>query len=278
MMLLLGCVGTEDPLDSAADTDATVVTEYNLDWSTDPEPLAAASEGTFTIQVTDQDGHPIDDLQMNHERMVHTMFVSADWTSFSHLHHEDFADLNVDDIREATFHFPLRLPLAGPYFMMFGYAHANRWLFAEDRMEVGGAPVQASAPDTTATDQVVVDDLVVSLTWNSEPLAEYESSWNVHITEADGTPVEDLVQYLGADAHCALVNESVTWGSHTHAWFPDMDAMAPGMDMPHLFPGPDVPFAYTFPAGGNYKMWIQFARESTPGRVYEAPFVFKVAG
>ena len=57
-------------------------------------------------------------------------------------------------------------------------------------MEVGGAPVQASAPDTTATDQVVVDDLVVSLTWNSEPLAEYESSWNVHITEADGTPVE----------------------------------------------------------------------------------------
>lgn len=280
MILLLACAGTSGDSNAVADTGTSPhdVTAYDLSWSTDPEPLAAGEEGTFTIQVLDQDGHPIEDLQQNHERMVHTMFVSADWTSFTHAHHEDFADLTVDDLREATFQFPLTLPVAGPYLLMFGYAHQNQWLFAEGTLEVGGAPPQAAAPDTTVTSEVTVDGLRVSLTWVAEPLAEYEASWSVTITEADGTPVEDLVQYLGADAHCALVNESITWGSHTHAWFPDMGSMAPGMEMPHLYPGPDVPFSYVFPAGGAYKMWIQFTRESVPGVVYQAPFVFEVAG
>lgn len=280
MILFLGCTGEPDNPDGIVDTGIAAhdVTEYDLSWSTDPEPLEAGEEGTFTIRVTDQDGHPIDDLQQNHERMVHTMFVSGDWTSFTHAHHEDFGELTVDDLRDATFHFPLTLPVAGPYLLMFGYAHQNQWLFAEDTMEIDGSPGQVAAPDTTVNTEVAVDDLVVSLTWAVEPLADYEASWTVTITESDGTPVEDLVQYLGADAHCALVNESITWGSHTHAWFPDMDRMAPGMEMPHLFTGPDVPFAYVFPSGGSYKMWIQFTRESTPGVVYEAPFVFEVGG
>lgn len=280
MILLLGCTGAPDAADSASDSGAASheVTAYDLSWSTAPDPLVALREGTFAIRVTDQDGHPIDDLQQNHERMIHTMFVSADWTSFTHAHHEDFADLTVDDIRDATFQFPLTLPLAGPYLIMFGYAHQNQWIFAESSIEVGGEPTQAARPDTTVNTEAVVGDLLVSLAWGAEPLAEYEASWTISITEADGTPVQDLVQYLGADAHCALVNESVTWGSHTHAWFPDMGSMAPTMEMPHLYAGPELPFVYTFPVGGNYKIWIQFARESVPGVVYQAPFVFKVSG
>lgn len=279
MILLLACVGEPaGPASTDTGTPPHDVTAYDLTWSADPAPFGATDEGTFTIQVTDQDGHAIEDLQQNHERMVHTMFVSADWTSFSHVHHEDFAELTVDDLRAATFQFPLTLPVAGPYLVMFGYAHQNQWLFAEDVMEVGGEPVQVASPDTTVNTEVLVEDLLVTLAWTVEPLAEYQASWTVTISESDGTPVEDLVQYLGADAHCALVNEAITWGSHTHAWFPDMDSMAPGMEMPHLFSGPDVPFAYVFPTGGTYKMWIQFTRESVPGVVYQAPFVFEVAG
>jgi hypothetical protein len=201
MILLMACGG--EPAGPASIDTGTApheVTEYDLSWSTDPDPLEAGEQGTFTIQVADQHGHAIDDLQQNHDRMVHTMFVSADWTSFSHLHHEDFADLTVEDLRAATFQFPITLPVAGPYLMMFGYAHQNQWLFAEDVLQVGGGPEQAVSPDTTVNTEVLLEGLLVKLNWAGEPNAGYESSWTVTITETDGTPVVDLVQYLGADA------------------------------------------------------------------------------
>jgi len=57
-----------------------------------------------------------------------------------------------------------------------------------------------------------------------------------------------------------------------------METMSPSMDMPHLYPGPTVDFRYVFPAGGAYKMWVQFTRASQPGLVYALPFVFRVEG
>lgn len=280
MILLLACTATTDdtvPVDTG-DTGVHAITGYQVQRLTDPDPMPAGVESEFTLQVTDQDGHPIEDLQNNHERIVHTMFVSADWDSFSHVHHEDFYELTVDDLRQSTFHFPLTLPLAGTYRIMYGYAHQNQWLYTDDFIDVTGSPAQAAAPDTTPYAENSVAGMDVSLAWESEAVAGFEATWTVTITEADGTPVDDLVQYLGADAHCALVNDTITWGSHTHAWFPDMANMAPGMEMPHIYTGPDVLFAYTFPTGGSYKMWVQFTRESVPGAVYVVPFVFEVAG
>ena len=268
LFLLLACT---DGGDTAADSaTGHEITGYDLRWSTEPDPLLAGEEGTFTLQITDQDGHPVEDLQENHERLVHTMLISADWTSFTHTHHEDYAVLTADDLREATFHFPLSLPLAGEYLLLFGYAHQNQWLYQQDMLTVGGAPAQAEAPGTTVTTVSTAGDLTVSLAWTSPAIVGFEASWTVTITDADGAPVEDLVQYLGADAHCALVNERLTWGSHTHAWFP-------GMEMPSIYTGPEVSFVYAFPHPGKHKMWLQFARESAPGVVYTAPFVFEVS-
>ena len=259
-----------------ADSEPHEITAYDLSWSTDPDPLVANQEGTFTIEIRDQDGHPIEDLQQNHERIVHTMFVSADWSTFEHTHHEDFAALTVDDLRNATFHFPLTLPLAGSYLIMFGYAHENLWLYENDRIEIEGSPEQAPAPDTTPTSVVELDGIVAELSWSIEPRPGSEAAWTVSVTDGDGNPVDDVIPYLGADAHCALVNEDLSWGSHTHAWFPGMDTMAPSMEMPHLYDGPELPFVYLFPTAGTYKMWVQFTRASAPDTIYAVPFVFVV--
>ena len=275
ILLLLAC--TPEPLDSdSASSAAHEVTETHLGWSVDPEPLVAGEEGTFTVQITDQDGHPVEDLQQNHERMVHTMLVSADWTSFTHAHHEDYAALSADDLREATFRFPLTLPVAGDYYLMFGWAHQNQWLYDDGALTVSGAPEQLASPDTTVNTVTTAGDLTLTLTWTSPPMVGYEASWTVTVTDADGAPVEDLTQHLGADAHCALVNERLTWGSHTHAWFPGIDSMTPGMEMPQIYTGPDVSFVYAFPAPGAHKMWVQLARERAPGVVYTGAFVFDV--
>lgn len=277
-MFLLACTGAAPPStdDTAEDVE---ITGYAVDWTTDPDPLSAGSPGTMTLQVTDQAGNPVEDLQQNHERFVHTLFVASDWSDFQHVHHEDFhGDPTVDEVREATFNFDLSLPYSGRYFIMFGYAHRNLWLQTDAELNVAGSPAQLAAPDTAPTAEVEADGIVATLSWTAEPIAGYEAAWSVHLTDQGGAEVTDLVPYLGADGHCAMVNAATDWGSHTHAWFPDMDQMAPGMEMPHLYDGPDLPFAYTFAVGGNYKMWIQFARQSVPGKIHAVPFVFHVSG
>jgi hypothetical protein len=263
---------------SGTETASEGVTGYQVAWSSDPAPMQAGAESQFTLQVQDQQGRAIDDLQQNHERMVHSIFVSADLGSLTHTHQEDYTPVTADNLRSSTFSFPLTLPVSGKYFVMFDYAHENSWLQSTDDIVVEGAPAQAATPDVTATTEAIDAGVHASLIWTSAPVASFEADWTIRLTDADGSDVDDIVPFLGADAHCILVNAETTWGSHTHAWFPDMSRMTPSMAMPHLYSGPEVPFAYTFPAGGTYKIWVQFQRESNPGYVYTMPFVFVVAG
>jgi len=276
--ILAACTGTPDTGDSAGDSDAHEVTGYDVLWSSDPDPVMATEQAQFTIQVVDQDGMPIGDLQQNHERMVHAIFVSSDLASFTHTHQEDYTPITADNLRNAQFSFPLTLPSAGRYFAMFDYASRDQWLQTEDELTVSGSPPMAASPDLVPNDTAMMDGVTATLAWSSAPLAGYEADWTITLSDANGDPVTDVTQYLGADAHCVVVNSGTTWGSHTHAWFPDMGAMTPTMAMPHLYDGPEIPFAFTFPTGGTYKMWIQLVRSSTPDVVYVLPFVFDVAG
>ncbi len=277
--------GADSATDSVVDSGACgptipgTTTAYSVLWSTDPDPVVAGEQAQFTEQIVDQNGCPVGDLQQNHERMVHNIFVSSDWTSFTHTHQEDFTPITADNLKTATFSFPVTLPLSGRYFTMFDYAAEDKWLQTNDAITLTGSPAQAAAPDLTVNDCVTVNGVTACIAWTTQPVATYEADWSMTITLADGTPINDVTQYLGADAHCVIVDSTTTWGSHTHAWFPDMNSMTPGMQMPHLYDGSSpIPFVYTFPAAGTYKMWVQFVRSADPTYVYDMPFVFTVAG
>ncbi len=276
ILLLLACAADVEKTETG-ETGSIEVTGYQALWSTSPDPLVAGEQGEMTVQIVDQLGRPIENLQVNHDRMVHTVIVSADWSTFVHVHHEDYADLTAVDLRSSTFHFPLTLPYGGRYFVMFDYAHQDAWLQSTADLEVTGAPAQQAAPDTTPTTTATVDDVEVTLTWEVPAQIGIESAWSLDIKTTDGEDVTDLVQYLGADGHVAIVNEATTFGTHTHAWFPGAGDMAPSMDMPHQYSGPYLPFHYVFDAPGPHKMWVQFTRESSD-QVYSVPFVFDVAG
>lgn len=276
-LALLGCSG--EPDDTAAVdacAEAAEVTDYAVEWDTEPE-ATAGEETTFTLRVRDQRGCPIEDLQRAHERIVHMLLISSDFTSFQHLHHEDFATLTAEDLQTATYHFPVTFPLAGDYRLVFDYAHQNQYLTSDDWLTVGGAPAVATEPALDYTSPRQVEDLTVALEWDVAPYAGYEASWHVTVTDSTGADVTDLVQWLGADAHAAVASADLAWVSHTHAWFPDMDNVAPGHEMPHLYDGPELPFHFTFPTAGPHKMWIQFARADAPDFAYVADFAFDVA-
>lgn len=281
ILSILGCdaeildSGVE-PSDSA--DGCTFSGGYVLHSSADPEPLTAGVQSEYSIQITDDAGCPIEDLQTNHERVIHSLFVSADLESFQHVHHEDFAEVSVDDIRSATFHFPITFPTSGNYLAVYDYAHRNEWLKATEPLAVSGDISQLPTFREDYSTTVLADDLTVVLGFESSPITGFESSFSFNISESDGTPVTDLIPYLGADGHLAIVSSDLAYANHTHAWFPGMGEMAPTMQMPHLYPGPDLPFVFTFPVGGTYKMWVQFNRESSPDKVYAVPFLFEVGG
>jgi hypothetical protein len=276
LLALAGCSG-EEPDDTGPGTTVETVTDYDVlyDWSPAGDP-AAGDTVEFTARIVDQDGRAIPDLQQNHERMVHTLFVSEDLETFLHVHHEDFYEITADDLRDSTFHFPLTLPEAGGYRIVFDFAHHNAWLTRQGWIDVVGEPAMKPAPEPDFATEVAVGDLVVSVAWVAEPVVGFTSQWTVHVTDATGAEVTDLVQWLGADAHAALISADLAFTSHTHAYQPGMENMAPGMEMPHVYTGPDVTFQAVFTQPGLHRMFVQLAREGAPDDPYTVPFWFEV--
>lgn len=279
---LCGCTPSLDDtagVDSSQDSASGCITAsgaYAVAWQTDPTPITAMQEADFSETVYGPDGCPVQDLQINHERIVHNIFISKDLESFQHLHMEDTYPLTADALRDATFHLPLTLPFSGQYRLMFDYAHENQWIQTDDWLDAAGDLPQLPAPVPDWATTWSGRGLEVELIWDTPPVAGYESQWRLHITEG-GVDVTDLVQYLGADAHAVLVSEDAAWGAHTHAWVPGLENMSPDMSMDHLYPGPELPFHFTFPAAGNYKVFSQFTRAAAPDSPILVPFWVEVS-
>ena len=238
--------------------------------------MQAGVESDFRFQILGPDGAIVDDLQQSHERMVHFLFISKDLESFQHLHHEDNYAVTAETLRCGDWHTPVIPSFSGTYRLAFDYAQANQWLSTHDWAEVGGEPAQRDAPVVDPATEADVAGMHVALTWDTAAVAGFESQWSILITE-DGADVTDLVQWLGADAHAVVVSADAEFVTHTHAWIPGVENMTPGMAMPHQYPGPYVPFHFTFPSAGWPKMWIQFARAADPETPFTVPLWFEVA-
>ena len=271
LVLVVACTPDAAP---APDT-STVPSDYAVRWSTDPSPPLAGDETRFSATVTDQDAAPIEDLQQSHARMLHTLFLSADLRSFLHLHQEDLGPVTADDLRAATFAFPVTFPSAGDWAMAFHFAHRDRYLARADMLVVGGSPAQ-SAPDVTLADTSTRDGLTGTIRFATRPAVGVRTDWTITLEDAGGAPVSDVVPWLDADAHAVLASADLAWVTHTHAWFPGMDGMSPGHAMPHLYDGPDLPFQAVFEVPGPTVVWVQVARAGAPDAPVTLRFVVDV--
>ncbi len=243
-------------------------------WSV-PSPPQAQEEAELWYTIEDQDGNPIPDLQQSHTRMVHVFVISEDLHTFHHRHHEDFHPLTATDLETATYHFPETFPTSGNHLLAYDFAYANQYHLKTGWVEVGGDLPQQARDDTPYSESTD-GGVTGALTWTTPPLPGYPSSFSVHLTDDLGEEITDIVQFLGADAHCALVRDDLSFVSHTHAYVEGMESMPPSHTMPHEYPGPELPFRFTFPAAGTYKIWVQFAREADPEVPFTLPFVFEV--
>ncbi|MCC6708906.1 MAG: hypothetical protein IT492_15230 [Gammaproteobacteria bacterium] len=270
---------------------------YRMRLGTAPAAIKPGEETRLTWQLTHAaSGKPVEQLQVMHERVVHNFIVNLDFSSFAHIHHEDFKALTADDLKRATFTLPYRFPRAGHYRIVSDFTHRNRNWIRQFDVTVGTPPPQPTPPADFSTVQTVGEFQGRLSMSPAVPVAGYETELVLKLARGDA-PVTDLALILGSEVHVALWREDGQHFGHTHSYTPHMasmlgamhdkaldadararmmaDMMVMMMNMPAelVFHGPEIPIHYVFPEPGVYHLFLQCAPGGTP-RVFH--FAVKV--
>lgn len=257
---------------------------YDLQLRLTPEAPLPAQPARLQFQLLETaSARPVSDLQIVHERRLHTFIVARDFSSFAHLHQEDHAPLTAEDLAAGRFSFDYAFPKAGRFRVQSEFTHRNRsWLKSFD-LDVGEpASSQPLVPDLSRSQ--TVGPYTASLTLEAEPVtAGREAAMQLSLSR-DGAPVTNLQLWLGSEVHAALWRTDLRGFGHTHSYTPEMAAMMAGMQGHQMsaaetaammlamsakpaqlaFPGPTVPLRFTFPDAGTWVMFCQLAPGGEP--------------
>ncbi len=236
---------------------------------------------------------PVADPQIVHERALHTFIVARDFSSFAHLHHEDFAALTDEDRARGRFRFPYVFPQAGDYRIVSEFVHRDRAWSKRFDLRIGDADEVATPAASDLARERRIGPYVATLAVSpAQPVADHEAELVIGLTR-DGRPVDDLQLWLGAETHVAVWREDGEEFGHTHSYTAAMARMMESMqghrmDAAHSaammlemmklptkleYPGPQVPVRHRFPSAGRYRIFFQLA---PGGESLVVPFVLDV--
>ena len=228
------------------------------------------------------DSSPVTGLQVLHERVLHNFIVARDFSSFAHIHHEDFQPLSEADLAAARFTFPYRFPRDGDYRMVSEFTVNDRSHTRHFDFSVGNTD-RTTTPQPDLRRTKAFDNYRVDLTSiPGIPVAGFETHLELTL-QRDGEPVTDLALILGSELHLACWRLDGEYFGHAHSYTAHMAAMnadmhdrevAPNVRAARMqemmiamrnveplleFPGPRVPLRYVFPTPGVYVMFAHMA-------------------
>lgn len=209
-------------------------------------------------QFRSDDKTPILKYDIDMQKTMHLVVIRDDFATFDHLH-PDF------DLQTGTFSAHFRSP---DYALYYVFADSEPhgvgqqvFRFKYDTGSSGIAPkisMTASAPNAPA------GPYTVSLQTTTVP-ANKPQLLDLTVSKGDD-PAEDLVPYLGAAAHCVLINVKTLSYVHVH---PMLKGSKPE-DMSHMSnsqmienadqiskAGPFMQMQLPALPAGSYKTWIQ---------------------
>ncbi|MCL5024640.1 MAG: FixH family protein [Nitrospirae bacterium] len=245
---------------------------------TEPENLTAGNPATVLFTLKDREGNPVENLTIHHDRLLHVVIASQDFTVFAHIHPEDFGPVTPE--MKKTGRYPVRFtfPKAGRYivgldFAVKGYLFSRHFLLA-----VEGTPEMGS-PKKDLTGEKRFDGLDVSFSPAPGPVVTGKEVVFSYVFKKNGKPVIDLEPYLSAPMHLAVISADLEHFIHTHGELPGMPGMGQHehhmeMKMPasEKF-GPKVEVHVVFPTKGLYQIFGQVGHE---GRVILTSFMVEV--
>jgi len=223
-------------------------------WTFDEgKQLQAGGKSLIRLAISDKDGKPIEQFDINHEKKLHLIVVSKDLSFFEHVHPQYMG--------QGVFQIEMQFPAGGDYKLFADFIPTGAAATTQSEwVSVSGSPVESVPIVPEQAWSSVVDGKLITL--ETTPLVDGESA-TLSYTIRDGQteePITDLQPYLGAVGHVVILDEQAERYLHVHP----MDEQSSG---------PEAKFMTTFPEHGIYKVWAQFQHHD---RVFTVPFVVNV--
>lgn len=260
--------------------------------------VQAGQPARLQMAIRDPHGNPVREFELEHEKPMHMIVVSADLETFAHLH----PDLTTGGEFSLSLNQPTTDPdnrdaeraitKAGPHLVFAEFKPRGQKLqgLALDLQASGqAAPVQLR-PDLTGSGQVTryfsadgQPGAVGAPYRVSFELDDMRGHGMMHLTfhlekaVGDGyQPVQEAENWLGMPGHAIMIGAG--GGDASSRSFNHLHSGHHGHPMQPLLggAGPDFPFMLhgQMPPDGTYKVWGQFKHE---GRVVTFPFVFELS-
>ncbi len=261
-------------------------------------PVQAGQPARLQIAIRDPQGNPVREFELEHEKPMHMIVVSADLETFAHLH----PNLTTEGEFSLSLNQPTSDPdnrdseraitKAGPHLVFAEFKPRGQKLqgLALDLQASGqAAPVQLR-PDLTGSGRVTryfsadgQPGAVGAPYRVSFELDDMRSHGMMHLTfhlekaVGDGyQPVQEAENWLGMPGHAIMIGAGA--GDAASRSFNHLHSGHHGHHAQPLLEGagPDFPFMLhgQMPPDGVYKIWGQFKHE---GQVVTFPFVFELS-
>jgi len=216
-----GGEATSEKTEEPAEIHGLAVAENGLRVLVDTPELERGRTERLEFTIVGEDGKPVTEFDVEHEKRLHLIVVRRDATGFQHLHPEMSAD--------GTWSTDIKLDEPGSYRLYADFSHkGEKATLATDLRVDGEADLQ---PLPAPSDE-----------------AHIAGGYDVHrhglefeITK-DGKPITPDA-YLGARGHLVALREGDLGYLHVHA---EQD---------------ELKFSGEFPTPGRYRLFLQFSHE-----------------
>ena len=271
----------------------------NVKLHTEPKAIKAGEPASLIFHLTDENGEPFTDLLVHHDRILHVLIVSENLQILGHVHPEDFESRDMMLELEGMYTVHFTFPVAGKYILALDVMSADTEIAKYLYVDVEGEEKMSEMKDDFRTEKVVFGyteeggdryTKAVSITDEKGTVPyhvkigvpeQIKAGEMVHISYhfmRDGKPVSDLVPFLDAPMHFAIVNTRLDGILHTHGTVPTSGDSAKITEKdPHaghkmekpsktghqhqgITPdrfGPAVMLMTTFPKAGHYQIFGQ---------------------
>ncbi len=214
--------------------------------------MNAGSDTELTIKITDRGGQPVQQFDVNHEKLMHLIIVNHDLSYFEHIH--------PDYLENGIFTVNTTFPAGGKYklFADFVPQGASGATLSEWVTVAGEEQAHTPIRPTTLVQQVDGKRVELSL---SNKLSNEEAMLTFEFQDAATKQgIDNLEPYLGAVGHVVILSADAEQYIHVHPV--DEDGT-----------GPKAEFATIFPNSGIYKIWGQFQHKN---EVFTTAFVVEI--
>lgn len=240
LLCLINLGFTEEPAEHKShQVDKTA--ELNVKLHTEPQTINAGESTELNFHLTDKMGEPFTDLMIHHDRTLHALIVSENLQFLGHVHPEDFESRDMMAELQGVYTVHFTFPASGRYIlaldMMTADAEISKHLYVdvegENKMQVithdhrtekNVFGYQEEGGDRF-TKSVSISDKMDSTPYKVkiEVPEQIEVGEMVHIKyhfSLDGKPINDLVPFLDAPMHFAIVSTHLDGILHTHGTVP----------------------------------------------------------